>query len=113
MSIHLLHTLATTQQVAEMLEELGVYIKLAVDVRRGVVAGGGELHADCEKVLEEDGSQPADIWGADWYPALQAVKFEALINLWPRRNNPSMEILNPAIRAQVEAIVRQVLEGVT
>ena len=41
----------------EMLQSLGSYVKLAVDVRREVLAGGGELHADCEQVLLEDGSR--------------------------------------------------------
>ena len=113
MPIHLLRERATPRQVAEMLEELGIYIKLAVDIGREIAAGGGELHADCERVLQDDGSQPEDIWGADWYPNLNAVKFEALINLWPRRKNPSMEILDPDIRARVEKIVRALLEGVS
>ena len=110
--IHVLREKATPEQVAEMLAELKLYIKLAVDIRLGIIAGGGELHADCEEVLLAEGSQSLDIWGADWYPALQTVKFEALINLWPRRKNPSMEILDPAIRAKVEAVARSLLEGV-
>ena len=61
--IHLLRTRATTQQLEEMLEILEDYIKLAVDVQRGIAAGGGELHADCESVLLVDGSQQEDIWG--------------------------------------------------
>ena len=42
---------ATPEQVAEMLQVFGTYIKLAVDVERKVVAGGGELHHDCEQAL--------------------------------------------------------------
>ena len=30
-----------------MLEAQGAYIKLAVDIERGIIAGGGEYHADC------------------------------------------------------------------
>ncbi len=45
MKVHLLRERATPQQVAEMLEELQTYIKLAVDVTRGIAAGGGEWHA--------------------------------------------------------------------
>jgi hypothetical protein len=41
----------------EMLQVLGTYIKLAVDLERGILAGGGVLHADCEAVLLEDGSR--------------------------------------------------------
>ena len=51
-----------------MLEILSSYIKLAVDIERGILAGGGEVHADCESVLLENGSKQVDIWGADWYP---------------------------------------------
>lgn len=57
----------------EMLQALGSYIKLAVDVRRRMLAGGGTLHADCEAVLLEDGSQQMDVWGADWIPKTQEV----------------------------------------
>jgi hypothetical protein len=45
-----------------MLEELETYIKLAVDVERNILAGGGEYHADCEEVLLENGSRQEDIW---------------------------------------------------
>ena len=112
MPIHLLRERATPQQFGEMLEELGSYIKLAVDVQRGIAAGGGELHADCEKVLLEDGSQQSDIWGADWVPDSETVGFEALINIRPRQDNPSMTILDPALRKEVEAIARSLLEGI-
>ncbi len=43
MKIHLLTERATPQQITEMLEELQTYIKLAIDVERGIVAGDGEL----------------------------------------------------------------------
>ena len=98
---------ATPQQVKEMLEELKTYIKLAVDIRRRVVAGGGALHADCEAVLLEDGSRQVDVWGADWIPDSQQVRFESLINIRPKRGNRSMVIEDPSIRATVESIVRE------
>ena len=69
--IHLLRQKASAAQVVEMQEALDVYIKVAVDIERGVLAGGGALHADCEAVLLEDGSQQIDIWGADWIPSIQ------------------------------------------
>ena len=110
--IHIVRCRANSTMMREMLESLGSYIKLAVDVHREVLAGGGELHADCEQVLLEDGSRQEDIWGADWLPFSQEVQFEALINIRPRQNNPSMTILDPATRARVEAIARRLLEGV-
>ena len=54
---------ASKQQAEEMLQALVGYIKLAVDIKRGVLAGGGILHADCESLLLDDGSKQEDIWG--------------------------------------------------
>lgn len=109
--IHIIHAHAKPQQIQDMLQDLGTYIKLAVDVRRGILAGGGVLHADCESALLEDGSQQEDIWGADWIPDSQQVTFESLINIRPRQDNRSLEIRDPAIRERVEKITRQLLGG--
>lgn len=62
--IHLIRTPATPQQIEEMLETLDTYIKLAVDIERCILAGGGVMHADCESALLEDGSAQENIWGA-------------------------------------------------
>lgn len=110
--IHLLRSRATRQEIDEMLEALSVYIKLSVDIRRNILAGGGVLHADCEAVLIDDGSQQEDIWGADWIPSTQQIHYEALINIRPHQNNPSMEILDPSIRKCVEEIVQRLLGNV-
>jgi hypothetical protein len=96
----------------EMLEMLETYVKLAVDIDRGILAGGGAMHADCEAVLLEDGSQQEFIWGADWNPSSQQVTFESLINIRPRQNNRSLEILDPNIREKVAKISRKLLGGV-
>ncbi|MCT7953022.1 DUF5674 family protein [Ancylothrix sp. C2] len=109
--IYLIKEPASQKQIEEMLEILGSYIKLAVDIERGILAGGGELHADCEAVLLEDGSLQTYIWGADWYPLTQEVGYESLINIRPRQNNRSMEIQDSVIRQQVAEIVQQLLGG--
>jgi len=110
MKIHILRNRATPEQIREMLEALEVYIKLAVDVERGVLAGGGEYHADCEEILLEDGSLQAHIWGADWHPESKAVEFGALINIRPQQGNRGMEIEDPKLRARIETILRNWLE---
>ena len=111
MKIHILREHPTEEQVIEMLETLQTYIKLAVDIERHCVAGGGTMHYDCEQELLKDGSRQEDIWGADWYPQERAVRFEALINIRPRQNNRNMPIQDPDIRARVEATVRWIFEG--
>jgi len=69
------------------------------------------LHADCEAVLLEDGSRQEDVWGADWIPSAQQVTFESLINIRPRQNNPSLEIMDPTVRQRVTEIVKPLLGG--
>ena len=109
--IHLLYAKPSNEQMGEMLEELTDYIKLAVDIERGTVAGGGELHADCEAALLENGSAQANIWGADWIPLTQEARYQSLINIRPQQDNPSMELLDPVLRERVSAIVKGFFEG--
>jgi hypothetical protein len=103
---------ATPEQMRQMLEALGIYIKLAVYIQRGVLAGAGELHSDCEQVLLEDGSEQAYVGGTDWYPLQQRVGYESLINLRPSVGNRWMEIQDPLIRGQIDRIVQNLLGNV-
>jgi Protein of unknown function (DUF5674) len=109
--IYLIQQRPTKEQIEQMLETLGSYIKLAVDIEQGILAGGGEMHADCESILLQNGSKQADIWGADWYPETQEVGFESLINIRPRQNNRTMEIQDPMIRERVAQITQHLLGG--
>jgi hypothetical protein len=110
MKIFIVRDRASRQQIQEMLEELETYIKLAVDVERNILAGGGEYHADCEEVLLKDGSRQEDIWGADWYPEQRKVEFGALINIRPHQGNRSMEIEDPKLRDKIEMMIRALLQ---
>ena len=109
MSIHIIRKKASAKEIKDMLQGLNSYIKLAVDIKRKIIAGGGMLHADCEAALLDDGSKQEDIWGADWLPDSKEVRFEALINIRPRQNNRSMTIENEKIRSVIEKIVREKL----
>jgi hypothetical protein len=111
MKVRIIRQHATPEEFTDMLEALESYIKLAVDVDRGILAGGGEYHADCEEILLEDGSRQESVWGADWYPDSRAVAFGALINIRPRQGNMAMEVQDPRVRERIEAVVRRLLEG--
>ena len=112
MMIQILSNRATPKQMQTMLESLGIYVKLVVDVERKILAGGGELHADCEKVLLRNGSSQVDLWGADWYPFNQTIGYESIINIRVSANNRSMEIQDLGIRSRVDEIVYLFLGGV-
>jgi hypothetical protein len=110
--IYLLSQKATIQQINDMLEIYPRLIKIAVDIRRSALAGGGEMHADCERILLDNGSEQDDIWGANWYPSEQRVEYEALINIRPRLGNRSMLIQSEEIRRRVGEITLDILEGI-
>ena len=108
--IYIIEKKAAHGQIAEMLEALKTYIKLAVDIERHILAGGGAFHADCKAELLKAGSKQVNIWGADWYPDSKEVTFKSLINIRPKQNNPSLEVQNPELKEKIEGIVRDLLE---
>ena len=82
-------------------------VKYVVDVERGVAAVGGEMHADAEQALLEDGSRQPDLWGANYYPGRgreECIEYTSLINIRPAQGNRSMEIQDPAVRERVREL---------
>ena len=110
--IHLLRERVTPVQIKEMLEEYERMIKIVVDIRRHILSGGGEMQADCESVLLEDGSEQDDLWGANWFPAELRIAFESLINIRPRLGNRNILIQSQELRDSVEFVTREILGGV-
>jgi hypothetical protein len=99
---------ATPEQLEQMLEQHKFYIKTAVDIERQVLVGGGELHADCEEKLLDDGSRQQDIWAASFMPLTGKIIYESMVNLRPRQNR-SMEILDSNIKERVAQIIIEFL----
>jgi len=95
-----------------MLEVYPFMIKIVVDVRRRILTGDGEMHADCEALLLDRGSEQDDLWGANWYPLEQRIEFESLINIRPRLGNRSIVIQSDELRVQVAAVTQEVLGGI-
>jgi hypothetical protein len=95
--------LALNRLVQDVFHDL---VKFVADVERGRVAVGGELQADAELVLLEDGSQLEDLWGANYHPGRGregCIESTSLINIRPARDNPGMEIADPATRERIRA----------
>lgn len=83
-------------------------VKVVVDIERSLVAIGGDLHADCEQLLLDDGSKQEHLWGANTYPkrsAQEQLEYESMINIRPRAGNRSMEIQDPARRDAVRTVL--------
>lgn len=87
-------------------------VKYVVDVERGVIALGGELHADAEAVLLEHGSRQQDLWGANYYPGRGpdgCIEYTSLINISPARGNRGMEVADPTVREAIRSATHRLI----
>ena len=90
----------------------GNMVKAVVDVEKGVMAVGGELHSDEEGLLIERGSRQGDLWGINIYPDLDGdgfVEFDSMINLRPSQNNLSRGVGDKETRDAIMAIVARLV----
>ncbi len=88
----------------------GDMVKLVVDIERKRIAVGGDLHADGEEMLLQEGSMQEDLWGVNFYPRQypgKRIEFTALINIRPHQNNPGIELLDSEIRDKIKRIVEE------
>lgn len=103
-------SLAELKQMAQ--EKFGDMVKGVVDVERGMMAIGGDLHADEEAVLLENGSRQEDLWGINLYPEKTGedfIEFDSMINIRPRQNNRSRGVENEEVRQKIRAIVNKLI----
>jgi hypothetical protein len=88
--------------------QFGDMIKAVVDVRRGIMVIGGELHSDEEAALLEDGSRQEDLWGINLYPAETGadwLEFDSMINVRPSQGNRSRGVDEERLRSVIRRIV--------
>jgi len=104
-------TLAELNQLAE--EFYSDMVKAVVDVERGVMAAGGELHSDEEAMLLENGSDQDNLWGINIYPGKpkkEWIEFDSMINIRPRQGNRSRGVEDAVIRERIIEIVNGLIE---
>jgi hypothetical protein len=115
MTIEIIHSSTTRERLKEIAAgQFGDFVKAVVDVERGHLAIGGDLHADEEAALIDIGSVQGNLWGINLYtdlPADQWVEFDSMINVRPSEGNRTREVENPAIREAILAIVASRIRG--
>lgn len=90
-------------------KRFGDMVKAVVDIDRGVMAIGGELHADEEAYLLDKGSKQENLWGINIYPDVampDGLEFDSMINIRPSQGNISREVENEDIRKVITSIVK-------
>ena len=94
-------------------ESFGDMVKAAVDIERGILALGGELHADEEALLLDQGSEQKNLWGINLYPeklGAEWIEFDSMINIRPTQGNRSRDVQDPVIRERIVTVVNTFIE---
>ena len=103
--------------VAELKEKanrmFGNLIKAVVDIEKKIMAIDGELHADEQALLLENGSKQENLWGINIYPDNSGedfIEFDSVINIRPSQQNRSRRVDNPEIKKKILQVVSKLVE---
>ena len=89
-------------------DSFGDMVKAVVDIEKEIMAIGGEMHADEEAFLLEQGSKQENLWGINLYPdsdQADFIEFDSMINIRPRQGNRSRAVENEELRKKIFVIV--------
>jgi hypothetical protein len=101
---------ADEETISKVSADLSGYVKVVIDVKRGILVAGGALHVDGEKLMLEDGSRQADLWGGGIDFETGEIDFDSMINIRPAQGNRAREVLDSKIRKQMEEIIHRFLK---
>ena len=94
-------------------KQFGDLVKAVVDVERGIIAIGGELHSDEEVALmEQEESKREHTWGINLYPEKsgeELIEFDSIINIKPSFGNRSRDVENPKTKEKIKMIVNKLI----
>jgi len=114
MPMKLIDRLITREDIKKFAKErFGDLVKAVIDIERRIMVVGGELHADEEAMLLEQGSQQKDLWGINFYPEKSGddfVEFDSMINIRPSQNNRSRSVEDLATRKKILEVLNQLVQ---
>ena len=87
-------------------------MKIVVDIQQQILAIDGDMHADLEKLLLDNGAQQKNLWGVNVYPLkdkCDQLEFTSFINIRPSQGNRSMEVQDSGIKELIRLIVDNLL----
>ena len=92
--------------------QFGSLVKAVVDIEKRIMAVGGEMQADEESFLIDEGSRQEDIWGINIYPDQSdesMIEFDSMINIRPYLNNRSRGVENVETQKKILDIVKPLI----
>jgi len=101
----------TKEEIKKMSYEYGSYIKVVVDIEKDILAGGGAMHYDDEKLLLEYGCKQENLWGGGIDLETGEVTYDSMINIRPNQNNTKREIQSEDIQKRFKQVVEEVFKN--
>ena len=101
-------------EIKQMAEQMfGNMVKVVVDTDKKIMAIDGELHADEEALLLENGSKQENLWGINIYPQLDGedfIEFDSMINLRPSQGKRTRGVDDEKVRKEILGIVNKLIQ---
>ncbi len=114
MDIKVFNSKVSKEEILALAEAgYGDMVKGVIDINKRLIALGGELHADAEQVLLDQGSKQVDLWGFNIYPDKsreEYLEYTSMINIRPRQDNKDREIKDLNLRRQIKTIIDEMVE---
>ena len=92
--------------------QFGDLVKAVVDIQKEIMAIGGELHADEEALLLQNGSLQENLWGINFHTDKSNgdfIEFDSMINIRPSQNNRSRGVESLDIQRKIKDIINKLI----
>jgi len=96
----------TNDQIVELQEQFGGYIKTVIDIEERICSAGMDRHYQGEEILLKQGSLQKNIWGGGIDVDGKVIDYNSFINIRPNDNNPSNDIISPTVRSKYEELTK-------
>ncbi|MCR4313311.1 MAG: DUF5674 family protein [Candidatus Roizmanbacteria bacterium] len=85
----------------------GNLVKAVVDIEKKEMVVDGELHADEEALLINNGSEQKNLWGINIYPEEKEnfIEFDSMINIRPSMGNMTRTVEDESLKKMIIKIV--------
>lgn len=115
MSIQIIKTPITRFELRQIAKErFGDLVKAAVDIEKGIMAVGGELHIDEEvELIEKEKSKNENVWGINLYPDKKGegfIEFDSMVNIKPNFGNRTRGVDNLEIKNKIIEVVNNLIK---
>ena len=102
----------TKKEMIKLQEQFDIYIKTVIDIEKKICSAGCDLHADSEKLLLQEGSSQANLWGGGINLETKEIDFNSFINIRPQQNNTSIEIQDTDIKVEFEQLMKEFFKNI-